>query len=611
MAEHLLAIEGMSCAGCVSSVEAALKSVPGVADASINYAQGSALVSGEVPMDALLIAVQQAGYGASASEARDGDDTHEDLRKMFLASLARSAAALIVGALLMADMHWPFLPAKSNLIFWGGMTVLIACVMWVTGGQFYSRAITATARSTATMDTLIALGTGVAFVYSLLALFWPELLPQEARHLYFEAAVFVIGFVALGKALENNATGKASLAVRKLLDLAPKTVTLMTNGKEETIPLSQVKPGDLLKVRPGENIPADGLVVDGITTIDESTMTGEFLPVDKMPGDTVTAGTTNQLGMVHVEAKQVGEQTRLAQMVRLVRQAQNTKPAIGRTVDRVAAIFVPSVILIAAASALAWWLFGPAPKLPFMLVTTMSVLVIACPCALGLAVPISIMVGMGRAAELGLLIKDGEALQAASNITMMIVDKTGTLTEGRLEVVSVAPAAGKAPAANKKSIDANETTMLQTAYSLEQASEHPIGIALANYCKACGLAPTPASNIQILPGGGIKGTIDGDKAVIGNAAFLTAEGIEVSGGQVASQSQEPNQAQGKTQILISRAGKLLGTISLTDQLKPSAANTVKALQAMNIKVVMLTGDNPSAAEAVAAQLNNLPFQAEA
>ncbi|MGI9323338.1 MAG: heavy metal translocating P-type ATPase, partial [Pseudomonadales bacterium] len=605
MAEHLLAIEGMSCAGCVSSVEAALKSVPGVADASINYAQGSALVSGEAPMDALLVAVQRAGYGASASEARDGDDTHDDLRKMFLASLARSAAALIVGALLMADMHWPFLPAKSNLIFWGGMTILIACVMWIAGGQFYLRAMTATARGTATMDTLIALGTGVAFVYSLLALFWPELLPQEARHLYFEAAVFVIGFVALGKALETNATGKASLAVRNLLDLAPKTVTLITNDKEETIPLSQVKPGDLLKVRPGENIPVDGLVVDGITTIDESTMTGEFLPVDKAPGDTVTAGTTNQLGMVHVEAKQVGEQTRLAQMVRLVRQAQNTKPAIGRTVDRVAAIFVPSVILIAAASALAWWLFGPAPKLPFMLVTTMSVLVIACPCALGLAVPISIMVGMGRAAELGLLIKDGEALQAASNITMMIVDKTGTLTEGRPEVVSVAPAA------NKKSINANETTMLQTAYALEQASEHPIGIALANYCEARSLAPTPASNIQILPGGGIKGTIDGDKAVIGNAAFLTAEGIEVSGGQVASQSQEQNQAQGKTKILIGKAGKLLGTISLTDQLKPTAANTVKALQAMNIKVVMLTGDNPSAAEAVAAQLNNLPFQAEA
>ena len=588
-AQRILAIEGMSCASCVRSVETALKSVAGVTQTSVNYADGSALVAGQAPTDELVAAVQRAGYGASPATSLDSSAEGEELSKAFRHSLLRTLPALALAALLMVDMHLPFLPAKSNLYFWGGITALVAWAIWYVGGHFYARALSAASQGLATMDTLIALGTGAAFVYSLLALFQPELLPQGARHLYFEAALFVIGFVALGKALETNAKGRTSLAVKKLLNLTPQTVARVTEAGEETVPLSAVQPGDRLRLRPGEKVPVDGLLLEGSTSIDEAMMTGESLPIDKSPGDLVTAGTSNLTGLVLIEAKAVGEATRLAQLVQLVRRAQNTKPRIGHLVDRVASVFVPVVMLVALATALGWWLFGPEPRLPFMLVTAMSVLVIACPCALGLAVPMSIMVGTGRAAESGLLIKNGEALQAASSLSMVVVDKTGTLTQGKPQVTSVAAMA-------------DETLLLQTACDLEQASQHPLGLAVLKYCEGRGLAPAGAERLEVMPGGGVKGSVAGDQAAVGSARFLAEQGIDVSAA--------PASQGGETQILVGRAGKLLGSLGLFDELKPSTKEAVQALHVLGIQVTMLTGDNPAAAHRIASRLG-ITYKAEA
>ena len=618
MASILLAIDGMSCAGCVQSVQCALQDAPGVEDVSVNFADESAAVSGEVEPAALLDAVRRAGYSARQVDQEDPAAETERLKQRLRSKLLKSGLLLAFGALLMGDMHLVYLPPLPDAIslnhsvtnssattFWLGMTAVALLLMWYAGGYFYKAALMSARYGRVTMDTLITLGTGAAILYSLLVLLLPELLPASARHLYLEAAVFILGFVSLGKALEMHARGRASLAVKQLLTLTPDMVIRLSSdpaGKQETsVPLAEVKPGDRLRILPGQRLPVDGTITEGETSIDESLLTGEPLPVNRQVGDSLYAGTTNQLGSVVIEAAQVGKDTQLHKVAELVKHAQNTKPEIGILVDRVAAVFVPLVLLVALVAGLCWWLLGPEPRLPYILVTTISVLVIACPCALGLAVPMSIMVGMRKAVEQGLLIRNGDVLQQATRLTLLVVDKTGTLTEGQPQVIGVKAINGKVvddETDGQSEISAAEKTLLTTIASLETMSEHPLAKPIVEHARARGCEPLEVSGYQAVPGGGLLGEIAGERVAVGKAAFLAEQGFETD----VSLDQDAT-------VHVGRGNQVLGSLELADEPRATSARAVTRLQKMGIRVLMLTGDTAASARRVAAAMGGMPWQA--
>lgn len=584
-----LGIGGMSCASCVATVERALNAVPGVERASVNFADQSAFVVTRGDSEPLIAAVRGAGYEASVRTETGDDARDQELKRMLRLTFMRSAAALGLGALLMISMHIDVLPPASSTLFWLVMGALVAAVMAFSGGHFFRGAWRAARHGAMTMDTLIALGTGTAFTYSMVIIVAPDLVPSSSHHLFFEAAMFIIGFINLGKGLEENAKGRTSLAVRKLIGLQPKVATRVREGTEALVPIEDVVVGDHLRIRPGETIPVDGIVREGIGSVDESMLTGESVPVDKEPGDKLVAGTINLNGTLVMEARSVGKATVLAKLIDLVRDAQNSKPAIGKLTDQIAGVFVPVVVAIAVLTGIIWFVFGPAPQISYVVVTVMSVLIIACPCALGLAIPMSIMVGMGRAAEAGVLIKNSDALQAASKLSVVIVDKTGTLTLGRPSVTHVW---------SKESGDA----MLTIAASLERLSEHPIARSVAAYGASQNIETFEVTDFRMAAGGGVTGMRDGERLAVGNADFLASLGMENR------LKQAPEGA--STVIYVGRGYEVLGFIELFDELKPGVTTAIERIKQMGVQVVMLTGDNRASAERVAKELKLDHFEAE-
>ncbi len=587
-----LSISGMSCAGCVATVENALKAVPGVTEATVNLVERSATVAGSAEPQALIAAVRAASYDAAVLRGLDDESGKEAAEMAHYRRLIRKfIVAAAVGAPLMIAEYAGWLPhvdAPEALGFWLAATVVSLFVLVYSAGHMFVGAWKSFRAHNANMDTLIALGTGTAWVYSALVVLWPALVPAAARHAYFEAAAIIIALVNLGQALEMRARGKTSEAIKRLIGLQPKTARVVRNGVEQDIPIAEVGLDDTVRVRPGEKVPVDGVIVDGRSSVDESMLTGEPLPVEKGVGDEVTGGTLNTSGTFLFQAKHIGADTALARIIELVRRAQSSKPAIGRLADRISSVFVPAVLIIAVFTFLAWFNLGPEPKLSYMLVATMTVLIIACPCALGLATPISIMVGVGKAAEYGILIRNGEALQQAGRLTTVVLDKTGTVTAGHPTVTALVPVNGMV-----------ETRLLQLAASLEAGSEHPLAQAIVAVANEKQIALLPLAGFEALSGRGVRGMVDGKPVFFGNARLMEEQGVAL--GELPARA-AALAADAQTPMYLALDGRAAGIVAVADPVKPDSKEAIARMHALGLKVVMITGDNRATADAVARQV---------
>ncbi|HPF58324.1 MAG TPA: heavy metal translocating P-type ATPase [Candidatus Competibacteraceae bacterium] len=586
-----LAVTGMSCAGCVAAVENALRSAPGVTTANVNFAERTAQVSGDVPLPALIQAIRAAGYDAAelkdaAAEAERDAAEHAHYQRLIRNTIAAGALA---APLMIAEMAgWlPVVATSAGQAFWISAGLVTLAVMIYSGGHFFTGAWRQFRHHNANMDTLIALGTGAAWCYSMLVALFPASVPSLAQHAYFEAAVTIIALINLGAALESRARGKASAAIQRLLGLQPKTARLVEGDQERDVRIETLQPGALIRVRPGEKIPVDGDIVSGQSTVDESMLTGEPLPVVKQAGDPVTGGALNKTGTFIFRAIRVGEDTVLAHIIASVRQAQNSKPPIGRLADRVASVFVPSVLIVAMLTALAWFNFGPEPRAGYMLVTTLTVLIIACPCALGLATPISIMAGVGKAAEYGILIRDGEALQRAGQLTTVVLDKTGTVTTGRPTVTTIIAAAGF-----------SEDEVFVLAAGLEAGSEHPLAQAILDAARGRGLAIPAVEQFEAIAGHGARGAVNGRTVLAGNRQWLDMQRIDTT---LLQAEAERLAAAGQTPIFVAADGRAAGIVAVADPLKPDSTAAIARLRQLGLNVVLLTGDHTATARAIAAQ----------
>ena len=582
----------MSCAGCVATVENALRNTPGVAEANVNFAEHTASVSGTAEARTLIDAVVAAGYEAAELKSHADESEKEAAEAAHYRRLLRKTvvAGIVAAPLFVGEMFMLFPGLHEPAGRWYGLIAGIATlvVLVYSGGHFFRGAWKSLRNHNANMDTLIALGTGAAWLYSMAVVIAPHLVPSRAQHAYFEAAAVIIALINLGQALEMRARGKTSQAIKRLIGLQPRTARVVREGRELDIPIEEVGLDETLRVRPGEKIPVDGVILDGHSSVDESMLTGEPLPVSKKAGDAVTGGTLNTTGSFLFRARRIGEDTVLARIIEMVRRAQNSKPAIGRLADRISAVFVPSVLLVAVATFLIWFNVGPTPVVSYALVATMTVLIIACPCALGLATPISIMVGVGKAAEFGILIRNGEALQQASRLTTVVLDKTGTVTEGRPAVVALLPAAGM-----------SEAELLQLAASVEAGSEHPLAQAVVDAAKARQLAPLAASGFEAVSGFGVRAQVGGRQVLLGNPRFLENSGIDAA----ALHDQATAAALvGQTPIHVAVDGKAAGIVAIADPVKSDSKQAIARLHALGLKVVMLTGDNAATAQAVAGQV---------
>lgn len=583
-----LAVSGASCASCVRTIEQALLSVEGVTTAHMNLADSVATAGGQADPDSLAKAVSSAGYSAHVLEdpdtAQDNKDAEDKARYRTL--LIKMTVSLGLGiALMVWGMGFGgMMVTPANQLTWlvlGGLTLV---VMIFTGGHFYSGAWKAFRHHNANMDTLIALGTGTAWLYSMVVTIIPGALPEMARHVYFEASAMIIGLINLGQALELRAKGKTSEAVKRLLDLRAKTARVIRDGEEQDLPVEQVRKGDHIRVRPGEKLPVDGVIAEGETRIDESMLTGEPMPVSKKPGDEVSAGTLNTHGAIIYEATRVGSETALAQIIRLVKKAQGSKPEIGRLADRISSVFVPSVMLIAVLTALVWYNVGPGPEIVHMMVAATTVLIIACPCALGLATPMSVMVGVGKAAEYGALIRQGDALQAAGKLSLVILDKTGTITEGHPAVTHVHAVSG------------DQHRLLCLAAGLEQHSEHPLAEAIVTKAREENASPDAVEQFEALNGQGVQGTFNGTVVRLGNRRWLEAAGIDLS---VLADEAETIARQAGTPLFLAEGDRALGVIGVADAIKADSAAAIRRLHDAGVRVMMVTGDVETTARAIA------------
>jgi P-type Cu+ transporter len=595
-----IGVKGMHCAACVASAERALLQVPGVVRASVSLTSEEADLAVRrdgAEVEELRKALADAGYEFEEIEGVD-EGARSEAREQGMEARARDLfRKFVVGAVLSVPVlllgHHEWVPGLQELDhdrirgLWALSGVLTLPIMVWVGGGFFTGAWTALRSGRANMDTLVAMGTGSAFLYSVLAVALPTLFPEGTAHPYFEAAAVIITLVVLGQALEARARGTTSRALRALMDLRPPTARVIREGAEVEIGADDVVAGDLIVVRPGERVPVDGVVRSGASAVDESMITGESVPVEKIAGSDVVGGTINRSGSFRMEATRVGRDTVLARIVELVREAQASKPPIQRLVDKVSGIFVPVVIVIALVTFGTWYMIGPDPSLNFALVAAVSVLVIACPCALGLATPISVMIAVGKAAENGILVRSGEALQKSRTIRTVILDKTGTITEGRPALVHVLP---RAPF--------EETELLRLAGAAEVGSEHPLGQAVVASARERGIELPEATTFESRGGRGVVAVVDGRRVLVGTPTLLEDEGVdpallleswnEVSGG-------------GATPAMVAVDSQPAGILGLADRPRVDSAAAISRLKGMGLEVVMLTGDNERTARAVAEQ----------
>ncbi len=584
-----LAIEGMHCASCVRTIETALADVPGVADASVNLGTARAEVRGKgLDPERLVAAVRATGYdarpAADASPDEDEARARRQTRDVLRRTLVAAALTLPVAVVSMAHLEFP----GRDLVL---LALTLPVYLWA-GAPFLSGAARTLRHRSANMDTLIAIGTTAALLLSVAATIFPARFAAAATgsmgHVYYEAVGVILTLVLLGRYLETRARGRTSSAVRKLLDLAPKKARRVRDGVESEVPLAEVVVGDLLRVKPGDAVPVDGVVRAGRSAVDESMVTGESIPVEKNPGDAVIGGTRNGDGAIDVEAKAVGSATALAQIARLVQQAQASKPPIQKLADRISGVFVPAVLAIGIASWVVWYVVGPEPRALFATIAFASVLIIACPCALGLATPTAILVGTGRGARAGILFRNANAIEDARRVTLALLDKTGTITEGKPRLTDRVHVAG-----------VSDEDLLGIAAALEQGSAHPLAQAVVAAASEKGITIPPAGGFLSRTGLGVSGDVRGRRAVVGNTALFAEERIDVA---AVHDDIERFAAEGKTPLLVGAGGKLLGVLAVADREKPSAKEAVERLRRQGLKIAMLTGDRADTARAVAARV---------
>lgn len=589
-----LMIEGAGCASCINKIESALKHVHGVKSAEMNFAERTVAIQGAAAFQDLIQAVEQAGYKASIIDesSEDLEQIREQQEAMRYKQLLRNMfVALALGIPLMAyglltgEMS---VNSPAQQLGWLIVGLLTLGVLILSGRHFFIGAWKSVTNHSANMDTLIALGTGTAWLYSMVVVFAPELVPASARHVYFEASAMIIGLINLGLALELKARGKTSSAIKRLIGLQARTARVFRDDKEVDIAIELVQLDDMIRIRPGEKIPVDGLIIQGQTTIDESMLTGEPMPVEKSAGDTVSAGTMNKSGTFLFTATRVGKETALARIISMVKQAQNSKPPIGRLADVISAYFVPTIMIIAVLSALAWLNFGSVSAVSFAVVSATTVLIIACPCALGLATPMSVMVGVGKAAEHGVLIRNGEALQTASKITTMLLDKTGTITEGSPQITDI-ELLGRL----------NREQVLSLVASIEAGSEHPIAEAILHAARNEDLPLSALDSFESIKGYGVVAAIGNQQFLLGNDKLMRKYGIDVSSGDKIA----PQFAQdAKTPVYFVAGDQLEAIIAIADPIKADSKAAIERLTQCGIRVIMITGDNVQTAQAIARQV---------
>lgn len=590
-------ISHVTCASCVNSIEKSVSAIPGVLNANLNFANKKLLVSAQpfVSSNQIIHTLEKLGYKAHLIQENEKENTAQDkIERHYLQVLKYKTliAAMIGAPLFILSMLnlFPSLTTTTGFIINLILGLLTLGVLIYSGGHFFIGAWKSFRAHRANMDTLIAIGTGMAWIYSMLAILFKSYLPVMAQHVYFEAAVVIIALVNLGALLELRARTHTSEAIQHLMRLQPKTARIVRNNNEEIdIPIEKLKIDDLIRVRPGEQIPVDGIIIEGESNIDESMLTGEPLPRQKKIKDTVWGGTLNKTGSFIFKANKIGQETILSQIIEMVQHAQNSKPALARLADQIAAYFVPAVLIVAVLTAMIWFYAGVEPKAAYMLVTSMAVLVIACPCALGLAVPISVMIGVGKAAEYGVLIRNADALQNAGQLTTIVLDKTGTITQGSPEVTGIYP---------NENIQSEE--LLSLAASLETRSEHPLAQAIVKAAKAKNNSLLAVQKFQAISGLGVTGVIDSQTYSLGNWHFMQQQGItsqawQQQGEQLATQAQTP--------IYIARDKSILGIITIADPIKPDSKQAIETLQAMGLKILMITGDHHKTAAAIAKQVN--------
>ncbi|MFQ5795334.1 MAG: heavy metal translocating P-type ATPase [Candidatus Bipolaricaulia bacterium] len=599
-AEMRVRIDNLHCASCVQFIEETLLKTPGVLSATVSPGTETALiryVPDMVNFEAVKQAIESTGYTiAHRIEAEEPPDQEATAREReYRLLMSRFLFAAIVSLPVLLTAYPEYIPGLRDLskstirIIWGVDALLILPVLAWSGQRFFTGAWAAFKHHSADMNTLIALGTGAAWLYSVVAIAVPQAFPEgTAADPFFDVAAVVIALVVLGQALEVRAKGRTSEAIKKLLDLQAKTARVVRDGREIDIPVEEVLVGDIVVVRPGEKVPVDGAVIEGHSSVDESMITGEPIPVEKNPDDEVIGATINKTGAFKFRATKVGKDTALAQIVQLVQQAQGTKPPIARLVDVVSSYFVPAVMIIAVLAFVAWFNLGPDPRLAFALVAAVTTLVIACPCALGLATPMSIMVGVGKAAEHGILIRNGEALQKASQLDTIVLDKTGTVTKGKPELTDVIAVDGYA-----------EDELLRLAASAERGSEHPLAEAIVADAKARKLELAAPTVFNAVPGHGIETVLDNQKVLLGNVKLMERESMDVGGlNETATHLSD----EGKTPMYMAVDGKPAGLIAVADTVKEDSIAAIRALQKLGLEVVMLTGDNRRTAEAIARQV---------
>ena len=597
-------VTGMSCAACSARVEKAVSKVPGVTSCSVSLLTNSMGVEGTASPEAVIRAVQDAGYGASrkgaaapeqgAAEEALADHETPKLRKRLIASVG---FLLVLMYFSMGHMMWSWpLPKwfEGNHVAMGLVQLLLAGIVMVINQKFFISGFKSLWRRSPNMDTLVALGSMASFVWSVYALFAMTRAQVDGDmagvmtymdEFYFESAAMILTLITVGKMLEARSKGKTTNALKSLMKLAPKTARLVRDGKEVTVPVAQVRRGDVFVVRPGENIPVDGIVLEGSSAVNEAALTGESIPADKAVGDGVSAATVNQSGYLRCEATRVGEDTTLSQIIKMVSDAAATKAPIAKVADRVSGVFVPTVIGISLVTLIVWLLIGK--PFSYALARGISVLVISCPCALGLATPVAIMVGNGLGAKNGILFKTAVSLEEAGKTQIVALDKTGTITSGEPRVTDLVPAPG-----------VTEAELLSAALALEARSEHPLAKAIVAHCGGLGLTAAEVTDFSALPGNGLTARQNGETLTGGSVKFLSGQ---ISIPSAMQQRAQTLAGEGKTPLLFARGGTLLGMIAVADAIKPDSAQAVRELQAMGIRVVMLTGDNERTAKAIGAQ----------